>query len=160
MHGLKIGTIADLIHYRLLHEHTVRRINQQTLETELGPFQMVTYRDDVENDVHVALVRGDLADGEVPLVRVHNMDPLQDLLHVQQPGRWSLRAAMARVANEGTGVVLLLGNSLEGEGLVARLREPTKFKKTQRSYNMVGVGSQVLREAAEFAGKVQCFVRV
>jgi 3,4-dihydroxy 2-butanone 4-phosphate synthase/GTP cyclohydrolase II len=146
MHGLKIGTIADLIHYRLLHEHTVRRINQQTLETELGPFQMVTYRDDVENDVHVALVRGDLADGEVPLVRVHNMDPLQDLLHVQQPGRWSLRAAMARVANEGTGVVLLLGNSLEGEGLVARLREPTKVKKTQRSYNMVGVGSQVLRD--------------
>ncbi|GAB6403130.1 bifunctional 3,4-dihydroxy-2-butanone-4-phosphate synthase/GTP cyclohydrolase II [Pseudomonas sp. MHK4] len=146
LHGLKIGTIADLIHYRLLHEHTVRRISQQTLETESGPFQMVTYRDEVENDVHVALVRGDLAGCDVPLVRVHNMDPLQDLLHVQRPGRWSLRAAMTRVADEGVGVVLLLGNSLEGEDLVLRLTESIKAKKKRGSYNMVGAGSQVLRD--------------
>ncbi|WP_166359407.1 bifunctional 3,4-dihydroxy-2-butanone-4-phosphate synthase/GTP cyclohydrolase II [Pseudomonas akapageensis] len=146
MHGLKIGTIADLIHYRLLHEHTVRRIDEQTLETEQGPFRMFTYRDEIESDVHLALVRGDLASHEVPLVRVHNMDPLRDLLHVQQPGRWSLRAAMARVADEGTGVVLLLGNSLEGEDLVAHLRQPTKASKVLNTYSTVGAGSQILRD--------------
>ncbi|MNO85806.1 Riboflavin biosynthesis protein RibBA [compost metagenome] len=146
MHGLKIGTIADLIHYRLLHEHTVRRISQQVLETELGSFQMVTYRDEVENDVHLALVRGDLAGHEAPLVRVHNMDPLRDLLHAQQPGRWSLRAAMARVADEGAGVVLLLGNSLEGGDLVAHLTEPKKAPKVPNTYSTVGAGSQILRD--------------
>jgi len=145
-HGLKVGTIADLIHYRLLHEHTVKRIDEQQLETELGPFKLVTYRDEVEGDVHLALIRGDLAGQELPLVRVHNMDPLRDLLQVQQPGRWSLRGAMERVAREGTGVVLLLGHSIEGDDLLAHLREPLPVPKALSTYSTVGAGSQILRD--------------
>lgn len=145
-HGLKVGTIADLIHYRLLHEHTVKRIDEQQLETELGPFKLVTYRDEVEGDVHLALIRGDLAGQELPLVRVHNMDPLRDLLQVHQPGRWSLRSAMERVAREGTGVVLLLGHSIEGDDLLAHLREPLPVPKALSTYSTVGAGSQILRD--------------
>ncbi|WP_313329328.1 3,4-dihydroxy-2-butanone-4-phosphate synthase, partial [Stutzerimonas balearica] len=105
-HDLKIGTIADLIHYRLLHERTVERVSEQPLDSELGQFNLVTYRDSVEGDVHMALTLGAIQPEQPTLVRVHNMDPLRDLLMVRQPGRWSLRAAMAQVAEAGAGVVL------------------------------------------------------
>lgn len=145
-HGLKIGTIADLIHYRLLHEHTVKRIDEQPLETELGRFNLVTYRDGVEGEVHLALTMGTIKSDEPTLVRVHNMDPLRDLLLVNQEGRWSLRDAMTKVAEAGTGVVLLLGHSLAGDDLLTHLREPVSKPKPQSTYSTVGAGSQILRD--------------
>lgn len=54
-HDIKIGTIADLIHYRMIHERTVQRIAEQPMDSELGSFNLVTYRDSVEGDVHLAL---------------------------------------------------------------------------------------------------------
>ena len=142
-HNIKIGTIADLIHYRLLHERTVQRVNEQPLETEHGTFNLVTYRDGVEGDIHMALTMGDISAEEGTLVRVHNMDPLRDLLMVRQPGRWSLRAAMAQVAEAGAGVVLLLGHQPGGEQILANLREEPK---TPSTYSTVGAGSQILRD--------------
>src|SRR5690606_36829285 len=111
-HGLKIGTIADLIHYRMIHERTVERISEQPLDTEVGQFNLVTYRDSVEDTVYMALTMGDITPDEPTLVRVHNMEPLRDLLLVKILGRWCLRAAMAEVARAGKGVVLLLGKPL------------------------------------------------
>jgi 3,4-dihydroxy 2-butanone 4-phosphate synthase/GTP cyclohydrolase II len=145
-HGLKIGTIADLIHYRLLHEHTVKRIDEQVLDTEVGRFNLVTYRDEVEGDVHLALTMGVIKGDEPTLVRVHNMDPLRDLLLVSQEGRWSLRKAMTKVAEAGAGVVLLLGHSLGGDDLLVHLREPVSKPKPQSTYSTVGAGSQILRD--------------
>ena len=101
LHGLKIGTIADLIHYRLIHERTVERISEQPLDTELGQFNLVTYRDGVEDTAHMALTLGTICAEEPTLVRVHNMDPLRDLFMVNQPGRWSMRAASSRPAALG-----------------------------------------------------------
>src|SRR5690606_24945418 len=80
------------------------------------------------------------------LVRVHNMDPLRDLLMVRQPGRWSLRAAMTEVARAGRGVVLLLGHQLGGEEMLANLREAESGPRTPVTYSMVGAGSQILRD--------------
>jgi len=147
-HGIKIGTIADLIHYRMIHERTVQRVAEQPLDTELGPFELVTYRDAVEGDVHMALTLGTISGDEPTLVRVHNMDPLRDLLLVKQPHRWSLRAAMSAVADAGSGVVLLLGHPLDGDVLLSHIREsagelPTKVPTT---YSTVGAGSQILRD--------------
>ena len=148
-HGLKIGTIADLIHYRLIHERTVQRVSEQQLDSELGSFNLVTYRDSVEGDVHMALTLGAIC-GELPtLVRVHNMDPLRDLFMVNQPGRWSMRAAMAEVAKAGSGVVLLLGNPINGPELLAHLdRQLGQDNKsvTPATYSTVGAGSQILRD--------------
>ena len=143
-HGLKIGTIADLIHYRLIHERTVERISEQPLDTELGQFNLVTYRDAVEDTAHMALTLGTLCAEEPTLVRVHNMDPLRDLFLVNQPGRWSMRAAMAEVAKAGSGVVLLLGNPLTGPELLSLLgrQQPS----TPATYSTVGAGSQILRD--------------
>jgi 3,4-dihydroxy 2-butanone 4-phosphate synthase/GTP cyclohydrolase II len=143
-HGLKIGTIADLIHYRMIHERTVERVSEQPLETELGQFKLVTYRDGVEDTVHMALTRGDISPENPTLVRVHNMEPLRDLLMVTVSGRWSLRAAMSEVAKAGSGVVLLLGNPLTGPQLLAQLNR--QHSPSPATYSTVGAGSQILRD--------------
>jgi 3,4-dihydroxy 2-butanone 4-phosphate synthase/GTP cyclohydrolase II len=148
-HNLKIGTIADLIHYRLLNERTVKRVSEQPLETELGSFNLVTYRDSLEGAVHLALTLGKLEPEEPTLVRVHNMDPLRDLFMVNQPGRWSLRAAMSKLAEEGHGVVLLLGNQMGSEELLHHVNQLAGTDAPEReptTYNTVGAGSQILRD--------------
>jgi 3,4-dihydroxy 2-butanone 4-phosphate synthase/GTP cyclohydrolase II len=148
-HGIKIGTIADLIHYRLIHERTVERIGEQQIDSELGQFHLVTYRDSVEGDVHMALTLGSISADQPTLVRVHNMDPLRDLFMVNQAGRWSLRAAMTKVAEAGSGVVLLLGNPLTGQDLLAHLdRQLGDESKVVNptTYSTVGAGSQILRD--------------
>ncbi|PVZ11487.1 MULTISPECIES: bifunctional 3,4-dihydroxy-2-butanone-4-phosphate synthase/GTP cyclohydrolase II [unclassified Pseudomonas] len=147
-HDIKIGTIADLIHYRMIHERTVQRVAEQPLDSELGHFKLVTYRDSVEGEVHMALTLGEIG-GDLPtLVRVHNMDPLRDLLMVRQPGRWSLRAAMTTVAEAGSGVVLLLGHAPDGDALLAQIREATEHTPVKKptTYSIVGAGSQILRD--------------
>ena len=78
-HGLKIGTIADLIRYRLQKEESVERISDDKIETEFGEFRLAVFEDHVHQDVHLALIRGDLASGP-PLVRVQLMDTLRDVV--------------------------------------------------------------------------------
>jgi 3,4-dihydroxy 2-butanone 4-phosphate synthase/GTP cyclohydrolase II len=108
-HQLKIGTIADLIRYRLRNERSVERIADQTVHSELGEFRLCAYRDRVNGLIHLALARGRLDGAEVPLVRVHVADTLRDLLGVRvDPRAWTLRAALERVARAGNGVVVVL----------------------------------------------------
>lgn len=147
-HGIKIGTIADLIHYRLTHERTVKRLLERPLKTELGDFQLISYRDEVDGFIHLALVHGKINSVEPVLVRVHNLDPLRDLLQVSQPGRWGLRDAMSAVVKQGGGIVLLLGNSLDGHALLDNLQEKLEPvpSNNQVTYSVVGGGSQILRD--------------
>lgn len=148
-HNLKIGTIADLIHYRLIHERTVQRVSEQKIDSELGQFNLVSYRDALDDSVHMALTLGSICAETPTLVRVHNADPLRDLFMVKQAGRWSLRAAMAEVAKAGSGVVLLLGNPINGPELLAQLErgQGTENKSASpATYSTVGAGSQILRD--------------
>jgi 3,4-dihydroxy 2-butanone 4-phosphate synthase/GTP cyclohydrolase II len=109
LHGLKIGTIADLIRYRLANERSVERIFSRAVNTEFGRFQLHCYEDHVHRDVHLALVRGELKGGALPLVRVHLKDTLRDVVGVRAPELgWPLRDAMRRIAREESGVVVLL----------------------------------------------------
>jgi 3,4-dihydroxy 2-butanone 4-phosphate synthase/GTP cyclohydrolase II len=112
-HGLKIGTIADLIRYRLRNERSVERIAEQDIATEFGPFRLIAYQDHVHRDVHLVLVRGSVdgpaAAGMAPLVRVHLTDTLRDVVGIADDGRhWTLRAVMRRMAEEGNGVIVIL----------------------------------------------------
>ena len=108
-HGLKIGTIADLIRYRLKNESSVERIYDQPVDTEFGSFRLCCYEDHVNKNVHVALVKGDLNSALPPLVRVHIKDTMRDVVGVQSEKLgWPLRAAMRRVAAEQSGVVVIL----------------------------------------------------
>ena len=90
-HDLKIGTIADLIRYRLEKERSVERISEQVVQTEFGPFRMYCYEDHVNRTVHLALVAGELND-QPPLVRVHLKNTLGDVVGIHEPALgWPLR---------------------------------------------------------------------
>ncbi len=145
-HGIKIGTIADLIHYRLVHERTVERLSSHTLESEWGQFQLIAYRDHVEGQVHLALVRGDIRGDEPVMVRVHNLDPLRDWLGVNRPGYWSLRTAMQAIDKQGAGVVVLLNHTICGDELLTHIEQISKPKISAACYSIVGAGSQILRD--------------
>lgn len=156
-HQLKIGTIADLIRYRLEKERSIERIAEQDIQTEFGPFRMHCYEDHVNRAVHLALVRGGLVPGAAPLVRVHLKNTLRDLVGIQddQLG-WPLRSAMQRIAHEGQGVVVILSpeetprdlmdavHALgHPHGLDASGAHRQPGAKVLRTY---GIGAQILRD--------------
>jgi 3,4-dihydroxy 2-butanone 4-phosphate synthase / GTP cyclohydrolase II len=152
-HRLKMGTIADLIRYRLDKERSVERIAEQVIATEFGPFRMLCYEDHVNRTVHLALVAGDLADKRVPLVRVHLKDTLGDVVGIRDRALgWPLRAAMARIAQEGHGVIVILRpdetprdlmDAVQSIGRDPAAPTPQAGAKVLRTY---GIGAQILRD--------------
>jgi len=106
---IRIGTIADLIRYRLEKERNVERIAERTIATMHGEFTMVCYDDHINHSVHVALVKGDLQAVDAPLVRVHLQDTLGDVMGVESRSLgWPLHSAIERISKEDAGVVVLL----------------------------------------------------
>ena len=153
-HQLKVGTIADLIRHRLRQERSVERIAEQSVQTEFGEFRLLAYEDHVHRDVHLALVRGDLESTPAPLVRVHPIDMLSDLLGVRGTGRtWTLRDAMQRIAAVGTGVVIVLRDHSSPRELadaVGALGEQHEAVAAARAAPQVlrtyGIGAQILKD--------------
>lgn len=121
-HGIKLGTIADLIRYRIANERTVVRVTETEVNTEHGPFMLYSYEDEVDKVVHLALVRGPIDPEHPTLVRVHVRNTLADVLGVRHPEfGWPLRDALARVAQEGNGVVVVLRKPETPRELVERI---------------------------------------
>jgi 3,4-dihydroxy 2-butanone 4-phosphate synthase / GTP cyclohydrolase II len=151
-HGLKIGTIADLIRYRLKNERSVERIYEESVDTEYGPFKLHCYEDHVNRTVHIALVKGDLNSSVPPLVRVHIKDTLRDVVgvHNERLG-WPLRAAMRRVAAESSGVIVILRPEETPRDFMDSVRlldaKPTAVRHpgatVVRTY---GIGAQILKD--------------
>jgi 3,4-dihydroxy 2-butanone 4-phosphate synthase/GTP cyclohydrolase II len=146
VHGLKIGTIADLIRYRNEKEHLVHRVAERLIRTEYGEFRLVAYEDEVTNEAHLALVKG-IVRPELPvLVRVHEPLELLDLLENSDGGHsWSVHEAMRVIAREGLGVILLLQRKGAHDNLIERVRSPhySEPKMDARTY---GIGAQILRD--------------
>jgi len=153
-HDIKIGTIADLIRYRLENERNVERIAEQQVETEYGEFTMYCFEDHVNRAVHVALVKGDLSTADNPLVRVHLQDTLGDVIGVQNESLgWPLDRAIERIAKEGVGVIVLLRDQESSRTFmdsVNGLDEPRDDLLEQRGGDEVlrtyGIGAQILRD--------------
>jgi 3,4-dihydroxy 2-butanone 4-phosphate synthase/GTP cyclohydrolase II len=152
-HGIRIGTIADLIHYRLSTEHTVVRIGERDLPTVHGTFRLISYEDRIEGGVHMAMVMGDVRRDEPTLVRVHVVDPLRDLVGAEYngPANWTLWAALQKVAEEGRGVVVVLANHESSQALLERIPQltqaPRQYTRSQsRIYSEVGTGAQILQD--------------
>ena len=121
--NLAIGTIADLIRYRLRNERSVDRIADQSVQTEFGEFRLCAYEDRGSHAVHLALVRGRLDGPDAPLVRVHVADTLRDALALSGDGRsWTLRRALERVAAAPNGVVVILRGADAAYDLAAALQ--------------------------------------
>ncbi|MEE4087665.1 bifunctional 3,4-dihydroxy-2-butanone-4-phosphate synthase/GTP cyclohydrolase II [Pseudomonas viridiflava] len=152
-HGIRIGTIADLIHYRLSTEHTIVRIGERELPTVHGTFRLFTYEDRIEGGVHMAMVMGDVRRDEATLVRVHVVDPLRDLVGAEYtgPANWTLWAALQKVAEEGRGIVVVLANHESSQALLERIphltQPPRQYTRSQsRIYSEVGTGAQILQD--------------
>src|ERR1700676_3458845 len=151
-HGLKIGTIADLIRYRLKNERSVERIYDQPVDTEYGSFRLCCYEDHVNKTVLIALVKGDLNSSLPPLVRVHIKDTLRDVVGVTSERLgWPLRAAMHRVAKEESGVVVILRPEESPREFMESVRLLDAKPATARNpgatvVRTYGIGAQILKD--------------
>ena len=147
-HGLKIGSIEELIRYRLETEHTVERVDARDVDTAHGRFRLVTYRDRVSRDLHFALVHGQPARDTPTLVRVHVKNPLSDVLHWQRADFGvSASDALAAIAAAGEGVMVVLAEPVSPEDLLARITGTgTADAPKQREWRRVGAGAQILAD--------------
>ena len=152
--GIRIGTIADLIRYRLEKERNVERIAEKPVSTEFGEFTMYCYDDRVNRSVHVALVKGDPSGVESPLVRVHLQDTLGDVVGVQSDTLgWPLHNAIERIAKEEVGVIVLLRDQETSRDFIDAVENldtaPDELEQ-HRSGDAVlrtyGIGAQILRD--------------
>jgi len=123
-HGLKIGTIADLIEYRLQNEKTIERVSECKLPTQFGDFKLIGYQDILEQKAHFALVYGNIDSAQPTAVRVHMLDTLCDAFGSQrQECGWSLDKAMEQVAEEGCGAIVVLRKNEEAAELLDKIQQ-------------------------------------
>lgn len=156
-HGLKMGSIASLIDYRLLHEQSIKQVHEQDVVTEFGTFRLHMYKDLHSDAIHTALVHGCVSPEEPTAVRVHAPCPAQDLLSLKLGSsenknecRWSLDKSLSYISKQESGVLICLGNYPSSEMLLQRLQavgdfnaETTGESSASRS---VGIGGQILRD--------------
>lgn len=154
-HDLKIGTIADMIHYRSVKEKTVVCINERQVETEFGQFELRTYRDVARGELHFVMSRGEISPEEATLVRVHVLDSARDLLALERPEAvgdksWTFRSALQKVDKEGAGVVVLICHGQPSSEIEESIDWMLSGKKKRPSqdlvYKQVGTGSQILKD--------------
>jgi 3,4-dihydroxy 2-butanone 4-phosphate synthase/GTP cyclohydrolase II len=147
-HGLQIGSIADLIHFRSQNESLIKRVTERTIQTVFGPFRMVAYLEKLTGETHLALVLGEIAPSDETLVRVHAPLSILDLLdHGQRSHSWGVHEALDAIAAEGKGVLVLLNCSESAGQLIERVASPERPKAPAKMDLLThGIGAQILRD--------------
>jgi 3,4-dihydroxy 2-butanone 4-phosphate synthase/GTP cyclohydrolase II len=146
-HGLRIGTIRDLIHYRSENEKLVERIAEKDVSCIHGNFHLIAYRDQTSSEVHLALVKNTIDPNAETLVRVHEPITVLDFLDCQSNRHsFSVDRAMGAIARHGSGVVVLLRRSSSTADLVAALQGETETTKPGAKWDprLYGIGAQIL----------------
>ncbi len=161
-HGLKVGTIADLIHYRSRTESLVQRVAERPLETVHGRFRLCAYRDVTAGEVHLALVRGEIVPGKEVLVRVHEPLSVIDALDVASIAHsWNLNDALRTIAAADAGVIVLLHRDETGEALLDRAQssQPAGGAAPKMDLRTYGIGAQILKDLGVTRMKIMALPR-
>ena len=148
-HGLKIGAIADLIHYRNENETLVERIAEKDVACGHGDFHLIGYRDKTSGDVHIALVKGKIDPKAETLVRVHEPSTVLDFLDCQSERHsFSIDRAMRTIARHGCGVIVLLRRANSTPDLLAALQDEGEATRPAAKWDprLYGIGAQILRD--------------
>jgi len=153
-HNLKIGTVADLIHYRMQHEKTIECVTSSKLDTKYGEFTLHAYKNLIDDGLHFAIVFGDIAE-KPPLVRVHIQNSLCDLFsNIREDCGWPLNDALKRIADEGEGVLVMLRLPESTDELIQRIKNYATQDETGEAVPQTagedlrtfGIGAQILRD--------------
>jgi 3,4-dihydroxy 2-butanone 4-phosphate synthase/GTP cyclohydrolase II len=154
-HNLKMGTIADLIRYRIENEKTVEHMTESILPTAYGDFVLHAYQDKLEKKLHLALVKGKIDPDKPTLVRVHLENPISDLTGSLAKDRgWPVDDVLRRLADEDSGVLVILCNQYEPVELINQIESYKTNKQQQESSSngntkdlrTIGLGAQILSD--------------
>ena len=146
-HGLKLGTIADLITFRSRTESLIKRVVEREVATPFGRFRMIAYLEKLLGETHLALVRGEIEPGTETLVRVHEPLSLVDLLETSPGGHsWTVHEALAAVERAGHGVVVLLNCTESAGQIIERVAGHAAPHPARRELLTYGIGAQILRD--------------
>ena len=153
-HQLKIGTIADLIHYRSQNESIVERVAERTMQTASGEFHAIAFRDKPSSGAHLALVHGEITPDLISVVRVHQPVSVLDLLETKATTHsWSLSSAMAAIQAAERGVIVLLNCEESAEQMFAQFSALSSThpdtvavaRGARMDLRTYGIGAQILR---------------
>lgn len=165
-HGLKIGTVADLIKYRLKHEKTLEQVLTTKWPTRYGEFELKCFIDHITDTTHYALVKGDIAADDLPYVRVHVENKTTDLLYYSNKEEnklvasgWPLDESMEYISKQKSGVIVIISNDYNSKDMLNIISNKLKanlhhnkakniLDKTteQKILRRIGIGSQILQE--------------
>ena len=154
-HGLRIGTISDLIRFRMQNEKTIERVAEATISTEIGELRLFAFKDDLSRDLHLALVKGTVDPTTPTLVRVHVFNPVTDLSgSVRADGGWRLTDVVRRVAGEPSAVIVILCHQFEPADLIQQIQDaalpgatsPRRIRRETEDLRTIGLGSQILAD--------------
>jgi 3,4-dihydroxy 2-butanone 4-phosphate synthase/GTP cyclohydrolase II len=147
-HGLKIGTIADLIHYRSENETLVERVAEKEISSRHGNFRFSAFEDKTSGEVHLALSVGEIRLDVETLVRVHEPISVLDFLDCNSPRHtFSVDQAMQTIAAAGSGVIVLLRRVESGHDLLASFQDQPPAARPAAKWDprIYGIGAQILR---------------
>ena len=152
-HGINIGTIADLIRYRISNEQSIERIHEERINTEFGDFNLITFQDHINREVHFALTKGSIHQDSIPLVRVHVSNTIRDSIGIDNNNLgWPLKSAMKQISQSDTAVLVVLCYQEMPEYLMNSVKNLSSKKENKTDKNNAsilrnyGTGSQILRE--------------
>ena len=141
-HGIKLGHIADLIHYRVENEKTVERISQRPFNTKYGQFELYSYLDTIHNDIHIALVKGSINKSIEPYVRVHMENIFKDVMQEVNRG-FSINSALSMISEVESGVFLLLRKQ-DNQAILENI--DNQDYRSNDDGKTFGIGAQILSD--------------
>ncbi|MFA5171914.1 MAG: bifunctional 3,4-dihydroxy-2-butanone-4-phosphate synthase/GTP cyclohydrolase II [Sulfuriferula sp.] len=158
-HGLKIGAIVDLIHYRNQNESLIERVGERVITTAFGEFKLIAYREKISGAAHLALVKGDISPEHETLARVHEPVSVMDVLEMDSPlHSYGVNRALEKIAAAGTGVLVLLHRPETAAELLGHALPGNEVKPAQKwDVRNYGIGAQILKDVG--VGKMRIMAK-